>query len=73
MKGDAMTDHDHRLGSIEQPSARPSPGAGSHVHCPRCGLTIATQALGLVACHCPRCIVRSRALVELRLTETRAA
>ena len=36
-----------------------------YLNCPRCGLSIAPRAEWLQIEHCPRCLARSRTLVEL--------
>jgi hypothetical protein len=38
----------------------------THLSCPRCGLTIATRGRWPAVKHCPRCLVRARASVELQ-------
>lgn len=40
-------------------------GEGSFLNCPRCGLSIRQRARSLRIGHCPRCLARSRAVVEL--------
>jgi hypothetical protein len=40
-------------------------GEGSFLNCPRCGLSIRQRARSLRIDHCPRCLARSRAMVEL--------
>jgi hypothetical protein len=36
-----------------------------YLNCPRCGLSIRPRTAWLAISHCPRCIARSRTLVEL--------
>jgi hypothetical protein len=36
-----------------------------HLNCPRCGLSIAVRPHRAAIRHCPRCIGRSRVIVEL--------
>ena len=38
---------------------------GSQLNCPRCGLTIEPRASWLTTRYCPRCLVRSRRIIEL--------
>ena len=38
---------------------------GLYLNCPRCGLSIIPRAAWLQVEHCPRCLARSRTLVEL--------
>jgi hypothetical protein len=39
--------------------------AASYLNCPRCGLSIALRSRWLAMAHCPRCVARSRTIVEL--------
>jgi hypothetical protein len=41
---------------------RPGP---SHLNCPRCGLTIVPRVSWLAIRHCPRCLARTRTVVEM--------
>ncbi len=36
-----------------------------YLNCPRCGLSIAVRSRWLAIRHCPRCVARSRTIVEL--------
>ena len=36
-----------------------------HLHCPRCGLSIEVRTRRTAIRHCPRCVARSRVIVEL--------
>ena len=38
---------------------------GSYLNCPRCGLSIGIRSPWLTITHCPRCLARARALVEM--------
>jgi hypothetical protein len=42
----------------------PAPATPS-LNCPRCGLSIALRSRWLAITHCPRCVARSRTIVEL--------
>ncbi len=37
----------------------------SYLNCPRCRLSIEVRSRWLAIVHCPRCVARSRTLVEL--------
>jgi hypothetical protein len=39
--------------------------AVSYLNCPRCGLTIKLRTSWLTIRHCPRCVARSRTVIEL--------
>jgi hypothetical protein len=39
--------------------------ATPYLNCPRCGLSIALRSRWLAITHCPRCVARSRTIVEL--------
>jgi len=39
--------------------------SGSHLNCPRCGLSIRVRAGWLAVEHCPRCLGRSRIAVQM--------
>jgi hypothetical protein len=41
------------------------PPASPCLNCPRCGLSIALRWRWLAIAHCPRCVARSRTIVEL--------
>ena len=42
----------------------PRPGA-SYLNCPRCGLSIEVRAPWLTIQHCPRCVARTRTVVDM--------
>jgi hypothetical protein len=42
---------------------------GSHLDCPRCGLSIAARYPWLAMTHCPRCIARAGVAVRLFSSE----
>jgi transcription elongation factor Elf1 len=42
-----------------------SPKFPRHLNCPRCGLSILVQPHRAAIRHCPRCVARSRVIVEL--------
>lgn len=42
---------------------------GSYRNCPRCGLSIGIRSPWLTITHCPRCLARARALVEMFSSE----
>ncbi len=42
-----------------------SASATPYLNCPRCGLSIALRVRWLAIKHCPRCVARSRTIVEL--------
>lgn len=51
-----------------RPLATRSSGAeapGQYLTCPRCRLSIRPRAPSLQLVHCPRCVARTRTLVEL--------
>jgi uncharacterized paraquat-inducible protein A len=39
--------------------------ATHYLNCPRCGLSIALRSRWLAITHCPRCVARTRTIVEL--------
>jgi len=41
------------------------PGAVTHLHCPRCGLTITPKADWLVVDYCPRCLARRHVVMRM--------
>jgi len=42
---------------------------GSSLNCPRCGLSIEIRSPWLAMTHCPRCVARDHAAVELLSSE----
>lgn len=49
-------------------SVEASPAASDaavHLNCPRCGLSIEMRSRWLAIQHCPRCIARAHAVVEM--------
>jgi uncharacterized OB-fold protein len=56
----AMRDAD-----VKERRASGARGERSVLRCPRCGLTVAPRASWLAITYCPRCLARSRIIVEL--------
>ncbi len=51
--------------SVRTPAIIASPKYPRHLNCPRCGLSILVRPHRAAIGHCPRCVGRSRVIVEL--------
>jgi hypothetical protein len=56
------TNQSDRSRSGSRAATRPS---APYLNCPRCGLSIEVRSRWLAIRHCPRCIARTRTVVEL--------
>ena len=61
-----MTAHVSRDSSVPPTASGIAPDASAqYLNCPRCRLSIRRRGLALHMIHCPRCVARTRTLVEL--------